>query len=93
MINRFQDTTTISDTSKDYVVQLEDYLDAMGCIGKRKPSAVKTGAKNSYLRDEMKLWNKLGLLKKNKRGYFFPNQGYVFDWEHITDVLKNTKEL
>lgn len=93
MINRFQDTTTISDTSKDYVVQLEDYLDSMGCIGKRKPSAVKTGAKNSYLRDEMKLWNKLGLLKKNKRGYFFPNQGYVFDWEHITDVLKNTKEL
>lgn len=82
-------TTEISDTSSDYYVNLDKYLDSKGFIGKRKPTARTTGAK-SYVRDEPKLWNHLGLLDKvNDKGYFFPGEGLRFNWTKITEILIN----
>lgn len=92
LVDKFQKASDISQSSKDHTIALEMFLTDNGCIGKRKPSAIKTGAKNSYMRDEMKLWNKLGLLYSyNRTSYFFPNEGYKFNWERITDVLINSK--
>ena len=94
IVDKFQKMTDISQSSKDHTIALELFLTDNGCIGKRKPSAIKTGAKNSYMRDEMKLWNKLGLLYSyNRTSYFFPNEGYKFNWERITDVLINGKQI
>lgn len=94
LVDKFQKLTDTAQSSKDYVVALENFLTDNGCIGKRKPTAVTTGAKNSYMRDEMKLWNKLGLLYSyNKTSYFFPGEGYKFNWERITDVLINGNKI
>lgn len=88
MVDKFQKSVTAPTSSSEYAVDLENFLSDNGCIGKRKPTAIKTGAKNSYMRDEMKLWNKLGLLLSyNNKSYFYPNQGYVFNWERITNVI------
>lgn len=88
IVEKFQKAQEVAATSGMYTVALETYLSQNGCIGKRKPTAVKTGAKNSYMRDEMKLWNKLGLLYPySGRSYFFPGKGYQFNWKRITDVL------
>lgn len=88
LVDKFQKVNSIASTSEEHALALEKFLSDNGCIGKRKPTAVKTGAKNSYMRDEMKLWNKFGLLYlHNKRSYFSPGEGYKFNWERITDVL------
>ena len=88
MIGNFQKQTEIPATSKDFILLLEAYLTDRGCIGKRKPSAITTGAKISYLRDEPKLWNKLGLLEmRNGTSYFFPDEGFRFNWERISNLL------
>lgn len=91
LIDKYQKTNLIPYTSKEYAQNLELFLTENGSIGKRKPTAVKTGAKNSYVRDEMKLWNKFGLLSSNNSGYFFPNEGYKFNLERITEVLVEGK--
>lgn len=76
------------ETRTKYLVMLEDYLEDKGSIGERKPSAVSTGAKESYIRDEPKLWNKLGLLElKNTIQYFYPGEGIKFNWNKITSLL------
>lgn len=93
LVDKFQKLANIAQKSEEYTVDLENFLSDNGCIGKRKPSAVKTGAKNSYMRDEMKLWNKLGLMYlNNKNSYFFPGEGYKFNWERITDILISGSE-
>lgn len=87
MVDRFQKDVSIAEKSKEHAKALEMYLDEKGCIGKRKPGEVTTDAKGSYMRDEMKLWNKFGFLEKNGNNYFFPKEGYKFNWKRITDVL------
>ena len=88
LVDKFQKSSGIALESKNHALALEQFLSDSGCIGKRKPTAVKTGAKNSYMRDEMKLWNKLGFLEMyNGKSYFFPGEGYKFNWERITEVL------
>ena len=87
-VEDFQKGNVVPNDSNAFLISLENYLQILGCIGPRKPSAVKTGAKPSYVRDEPKLWNKLGLLEmKGKTQYFFPNEGYHFDWHVITEAL------
>lgn len=94
LVDKFQKLNDVAKSSKDYVIKLESFLSDNGCIGKRKPTAVTTGAKNSYMRDEMKLWNKLGFLDSyNKTSYFFPGEGYKFNWTRITDVLVNGNKI
>ncbi|SFC67188.1 hypothetical protein [Ruminococcus albus] len=93
IIEKFQKVTTVPQKSSDYAHDLEVFLDNNGFIGKRKPGGIKTGAKNSYLRDEMKLWNKFGLLlTKNTTQYFFPGIGYQFNWEQITNILRDSMD-
>lgn len=69
---------------------LDEQLTSLGMIGKRKPSAITTNAKASYVRDEPKIWNKFGLVKQRSANrYFFERSGYHFDWERITAILRN----
>jgi hypothetical protein len=47
-------------------------------------------AKGIFLRDEPKLWNKLGLLKPAGKGrYFHIGHGLVFDWRRIISVVES----
>ncbi len=43
--------------------------------------------KTTFLRDEQKLWNKLGLLITSGSNYFFPNEGYRFNWRRIVSIV------
>lgn len=89
-VEQYQKTNAMPSKSNVFLVGLEANLQAAGCIGPRKPGAMKgtTTAKPSYVRDEPKLWNKLGILEmKGKKQYFFPGEGYHFDWHKIADVL------
>ncbi len=90
LIEKFQKETkdSIPDTSKQFLLCLEKFLTLKGCIGTRKPTAKKTGAKATYIRDEPKLWNKFEILKHaSGTDYFFKNEGYRFDWHKISDIL------
>lgn len=66
---------------------LDTELTDRGLIGKRKPIAVTTDKKGSYIRDELKLWNKFGLLHLEGKRYFNPQKGVTFNWPKITEIL------
>lgn len=87
------DKNKIPEKSKEYLKCLDDYLTTQGMIGKRKPTAIKTDAKGTYLRDEPKLWNKLDLFDENKGRYFAPHEGYSFDWPRILDILTKNFDI
>lgn len=90
IVENYQKTAIIPNDVNSFLVGLETNLQANGCIGPRKPAAKKTNgtSKPSYIRDEPKLWNKLGFLEmKGTKQYFFPTQGYIFNWHEISDVL------
>lgn len=78
---------TIPETSEKFKLSLDNYLEAKGSIGDRKPTAITTGAKVSYIRDEFKVWNKLGLIYCHSRHYFTKGEGLRFNWGKITDLL------
>jgi len=51
--------------------------------------APSESAKENFLRDEKKLWNKLGLLREYAVGrYFHPGEGLAFNWDVIISMLK-----
>lgn len=78
----------IPENSGDFFVLFDDYMMQKNSIGTRKPTAVKTGAKRSYVRDEPKLWNKLGIIKqKGTARYYRPFLGIEFDWDRINEIL------
>lgn len=88
LIDKFQELENIPLLQKDYITLLDDFLTNNGCIGKRKPTARTTNAKNGYIRDEIKLWNKFDLLcPHNNRQWYHPSHGYKFNWDRITSVL------
>lgn len=89
IVKRFQESNPPSSSSRDFSLALENHLTISGSIGKRKPTAVKTGAKISYMRDEMKLWNKFGFLVSVGGEYYIKGRGYNFNWERITKVLSS----
>jgi hypothetical protein len=63
-------------SSSDYVSALDEELVDGGVIPPRKPGARKA----HFIRDEPKLWNKLGLLKPDgAKKYFHDGYGFVFD--------------
>lgn len=89
-VETYQKKNPVPNNRNSFLVGLENHLQALGCIGPRKPAAKKgtPTAKPSYVRDEPKLWNKLGLLEmKGKTRYFFPNEGFHFNWHVISDAL------
>lgn len=70
--------------AKAFYRQLDLSLDRAGIITAPKRGA----AKAAFLRDEPKLWNKLGLLiHSNKTQYFHPGVGLIFDWRKIISVI------
>lgn len=78
----------IPETSADFFVLFDEYMISKNSIGTRKPSAVTTGAKNAYVRDEPKLWNKLGIIKMQSAArYFKPFAGIEFNWARINEIL------
>jgi hypothetical protein len=71
-------------SSEKYNRALDVALQNEGII---KHVADGTG-KSSFLRDEQKVWNKLGLLEEFKpRRYFHPGEGLRFDWRTITSIV------
>lgn len=73
--------------STQFRKDFETYLDENNSIGSRKEGRTTTGNKESYIRDELKLWNKLGLLKSNGTRYFVNGRGIEFNWARITEIL------
>lgn len=75
-------------TSSEFFVLFDKFLIDKNSVGTRKPTAIKTGAKKSYVRDEPKLWNKLGLvLSSGKLRYYKPFKGVVINWQKINEIL------
>tara|TARA_R110002124_G_scaffold222938_3_gene388312 strand:+ start:35 stop:1168 length:1134 start_codon:yes stop_codon:yes gene_type:complete len=71
-------------TAPVYLTALDKELVAAGVISPRPKNAVKA----NFIRDEPKLWNKLGLLdKRSSNQYFHPNAGYQFDWAKIISIV------
>lgn len=73
--------------STQFRKDFETYLDENNSIGQRKEGRTTTGNKESYIRDELKLWNKLGLLKTRGTRYFTVDRGIEFNWARITEIL------
>lgn len=91
---KFQVDEQIPDSSKKFLIYVEKYLTAQGSIGTRKPTAITTNAKETYIRDEPKLWNKLDIMEKStSKDYFFKNEGYKFNWHKISDLLISGSQL
>ena len=77
-------TASDRNTSDAYFKALDGALVQAGVIASRPESAPKA----HFLRDEPKLWNKLGLLLRHGRGrYFHQGLGLAFDWRKIVSVL------
>jgi hypothetical protein len=71
-------------SSNEYVSALDKELVARGVIPPQKTDAKKA----HFIRDEPKLWNKLGLLKRDGSTQYFHNgYGFVFDWRKIISVI------
>ena len=87
-------TTDIPSNAKRFLLYVEKFLTDQGCIGTRKPTAITTNAKTTYIRDEPKIWNKFGIMKMaTKSNYFFKGEGYRFNWHKISDLLISGSHL
>lgn len=87
-------SVVLPEDSKNFLLGVETFLTSEGKIGTRKPTAVTTAAKVTYIRDEPKLWNKFQIMKlANKNSYFFKGEGYKFDWHKISDLLISGSQL
>jgi hypothetical protein len=75
------------DNQEQFRIDFELYLENNNSIGTRKPGRTTTGNKVSYIRDEFKLWNKLGLIKSTGMRYYVSGRGVEFNWSRITDIL------
>lgn len=76
--------------SDDYISALDAKLVDQGIIAPR----LKSAGKQHFIRDEPKLWNKLGLLEKStKFQYFHPEEGYRFDWRKIISAVQEGDSL
>lgn len=67
-------------TSDVFLEAIDQELAAAGVI--RQPQKTPSG-KPHFFRDEVKLWNKLGLMQIEGGSYFFPGEGFRFDWRKI----------
>lgn len=69
-------------TSKKFYRSLDRQLIVEGII-----APARGQAKPAFMRDEPKLWNKLGLLSHvDGKQYFFKGEGFRFDWRTIVDM-------
>ena len=82
-----QASATSLDNQEQFRIDFELYLETNNSIGTRKPGRTTTGNKVSYIRDEFKLWNKLGLIKSTGMRYYVSGRGVEFNWSRITEIL------
>ncbi|MCW5725611.1 MAG: hypothetical protein KIS81_11745 [Maricaulaceae bacterium] len=76
---------TEKNSANEYLSALDKQLVDRGVIPPRKAGAKKP----HFIRDEPKLWNKLGLLKHDgATQYFHAGHGFVFDWRRIIAVIE-----
>lgn len=81
----------IPEASAEFFILFDNYMETKNSIGTRKPTAVKTGAKKAYVRDEPKLWNKLGIVIPSGKGrYYWPFKGIKFNWPRINEILMSS---
>lgn len=81
-------TSILPETSEEFFILLDSFLADKDAIGTRKPSAITSGAKKSYVRDEPKLWNKLGIIKNyTSSRYYIPFKGIDFNWDRINEII------
>ena len=79
---------TIFTSPDEFTLNFEKYLDDKNAIGPRKPGRITTGNKNCYIRDEHKLWRKLGLIGgKDGEPYLINGKFREFNWSRITEIL------
>jgi hypothetical protein len=64
-------------------VALDQGLQAAGII----PHVPQPTGKSTFLRDEPKVWNKLGLMLHVAGKYFISGEGYRFNWRQIVSVV------
>ncbi|HJT35549.1 MAG TPA: hypothetical protein VJ783_26210 [Pirellulales bacterium] len=70
--------------STTFLRRLDEALEQAGII----PRIPAADGKPSFVRDEPKVWNKLGLLvRKSPERYFFEGEGYRFDWRRIISMV------
>lgn len=75
-------------STEQFTIDFEQYLDDNNSIGPRKPGRTTTGKKISYIRDEFKLWNKLGLITGMiGNSYVKDGESFKFNWSRITEIL------
>jgi len=68
-----------------YYQSLDQSLARQGIIAPHS----RASSKPYFLRDEPKLWNKLGLLiHKSGEQYFHPGHGLIFNWRRIVSILE-----
>ena len=75
--------------SSEHKKLFDNYLVEVGQVPpweERKPGRKTTDGKQHYIRDEFKLWNKLGFLCNDKKKYFRDNYGLQFDWPKIIET-------
>jgi hypothetical protein len=72
--------------ARRYYRALDLQLERGGIIA----APARGAAKINFIRDEPKLWNKLGLLTPSGSSrYFHPRHGLVFDWRKIISVVES----
>jgi len=71
--------------SDDFLNSIDQALVAAGVI---RPPKNEGSGKPHFFRDEVKLWNKLGLLHTKSGQYFFPGEGFRFDWRAIVSSAR-----
>jgi len=76
-------------TSKQFCISFEDWLDGQGLIPKRKPGRTTTGNKNCFIRDELKLLSKLKLFHKKKTLLYHKGIGYKFNVSRLCSLMAN----
>jgi hypothetical protein len=82
--------STSFQSTNQFTIDFEQFLDDNNSIGPRKPGRTTSGMKISYIRDELKLWRKLGLI--NLTGTYVNNgKCFEFNWSRISEIL--TKEF
>jgi len=69
--------------AREFRKKLDKTLQENGII-KEVP---ESGGKETFIRDEFKLWNKLGLLDKEANNrYFYKGEGLRFNWKRILEM-------
>lgn len=87
--NRFIEVSNKNDRDQ-YFAALDKALVKSGVIAPRKNPRKSHTAKPHFIRDEPKLWNKLGLLvPSGSRRYFHKGHGLLFDWRKIVSVTSS----